>query len=346
MHFFIVPNLDGPITGGTLFNRSLIAAMRELRCACRVMGIEAAPLAMAKAGPGDWFWVDSLFMEIVPSLAMTSRVGAGLGLVLHYLPSLLGGESARPSDKELSALQAAQAIVVPSAFLRGKVEDIIGPKARILLVEPGRSAQGVASLPAPPARMVMVANLLPGKGIVPFLRALSKRMGPEDQASLSIIGSTKMDPMYASRCEAMAQLPSLRCRVVLEGALSPTQTLERMRAANLFVSASFMESYGMALAEARTLGLPIVAIPGGHVAAQIDRDGGGEACDTPVTLADACLALARDPAEHSRRMALARMRALPPRSWTTAARAFVLQAWRLGGGTQAPSSGDFFSHAS
>jgi glycosyltransferase involved in cell wall biosynthesis len=331
MHAFIVPDLDRPITGGTLFNASLIAWLRALRCPCRVLSCQAAAPAMAKANPGDWFWVDSLYLEMLPRLAMTSRVGAGLGLLLHYLPSLLGDEAAPLSETETAALRTAQAIVVPSTYLRTKVEQAIGPRARILRVEPGRLAHGVASLPQPPARMVMVANLLPGKGVVAFLRTLAARIRPDDDVSLSIIGSSAMDPAYAKRCGEVARHPALGGRVRLEGALPPDQTVARMSAANLFVSASLMESYGMALAEARCLGLPIVAVPGGHVAAHIDPEAGGERCATPASLADACLSLARDPVEHRRRLALARARALPPRPWSTAAHSFVLQAWRLGG---------------
>jgi glycosyltransferase involved in cell wall biosynthesis len=102
-----------------------------------------------------------------------------------------------------------------------------------------------------------------------------------------------------------------------------------MAASNLFVSASIMESFGMALAEARTLGLPIVARAGGNVATLVHGGCGGELVTDPSELAAACLRLCRDAGEHRRRLAMARATALPPRPWSEVGREFKLKTARL-----------------
>jgi hypothetical protein len=68
----------------------------------------------------------------------------------------------------------------------------------------------------------------------------------------------------ASGIRSLAADPTLRGRVKLLGELSPAAAVRVMAASNLMLSTSVMESYGMALDEARTLGLPILATAGGH----------------------------------------------------------------------------------
>jgi glycosyltransferase involved in cell wall biosynthesis len=87
-----------------------------------------------------------------------------------------------------------------------------------------------------------------------------------------------------------------------------------------------METYGMALAEARTLGLPILAHAGGNVGAHVTSGAGGELVASHEELAAAFLSLCRDPHEHHARLRLARAHALPARAWSQAAAEFTALA--------------------
>jgi glycosyltransferase involved in cell wall biosynthesis len=98
-----------------------------------------------------------------------------------------------------------------------------------------------------------------------------------------------------------------------------------MQKSNLFLSASLMESYGMALAEARTLGLPIIAHRGGHVSSLVDPDAGGEVVDSVAQLAESLLRISRNPVDLSARWSAARSSPLPARSWAMAATDFIGQ---------------------
>jgi glycosyltransferase involved in cell wall biosynthesis len=329
MHWFIVPDLDGPVSGGTLFNRMLIAAANQVGCPCRPLPIEKARAVLAGAAGEDMFWVDSLYLDEFPALRRAAKTGTQVALILHYLPSLVthgGGVCASElAPAEANALQAAGTFLVTSLFMRGAIERLVGAGRTIVCVEPGCLATGLAPLPFPPARAVMVANLVPGKGVEPFLVNLAERVEGSDDFCLTVIGGDTFDPPYAERCRRVGDDSCLRGRVDFAGALPPEETVGRMAASNLFVSASSMESFGMALAEARTLGLPIVACTGGNVATLVDRACGGELAGSPEALASAFLALCRDTAEHRRRMASARAGGLPARSWIEAAREFSAQ---------------------
>jgi glycosyltransferase involved in cell wall biosynthesis len=349
MHWFIVPDLDGPMSGGTLFNRMLIAATNQVGCPCRPLPLEKARAALVGAAGEDTFWVDSLYLDEFPALRRAARTGTQVGLILHYLPSLvtLGGGvcASELTSAEVNALQAAGTFLVPSPFMRGAIERLAGVGRTIVCVEPGRLATGLAPLPIPPARAVMVANLVPGKSVEPFLVNLADRVEGSDDFCLTVIGGDAFDPPYAERCRRAVDDLRLRGRVVFAGALSPEETVRRLAASNLFVSASVMESFGMALAEARTLGLPIVACTGGNVATLVDRMCGGQLVGSPEALASAFLAICRDTAQHRRRMASAKAGALPARSWIEAAREFSARtAGWLGLDPNTPTAGEGSAH--
>jgi glycosyltransferase involved in cell wall biosynthesis len=89
-----------------------------------------------------------------------------------------------------------------------------------------------------------------------------------------------------------------------------------------------MESFGLALAEARALGVPIVARAGGNAAAHVDAAAGGRLVGDDAALAAECALLARDPAERQARRAAAqaaRSRSRS-RSWADAARDLLTAA--------------------
>jgi hypothetical protein len=333
MDWFIVPDLDGPISGGTLYDRLLIASANDAGCPSVAISLDRAHEVLAGANAGDRIWVDSLYLEEFPALVRAARRSARVALLAHYLPSLVtSGDGLRASDLsggEVAALAAASLVLVPSPFMRRMVERLAGPGRTILCLEPGRVAEGRAVLPGPPVQAVMVANLVPGKGVAPFLACLAQQILASDDFHLTIVGGASFDRDCAEICLVLGDGPRLRGRVRFVGQQAPAATLRHMAASNLFVSASIMESFGMALAEARTLGLPIVARAGGNVATLVHGGCGGELVTDPSELAAACLRLCRDAGEHRRRLAMARATALPPRPWSEVGREFKLKTARL-----------------
>ncbi|MEM6993290.1 MAG: glycosyltransferase family 4 protein [Myxococcota bacterium] len=318
VHRFVVPPLSGPPTGGTRYNAELVAALRRRGASVIV--------AETYEGSDDLTWVDSLFL---PQFSAWAQRGP-LGLLTHYLPTLVR-VGARPprealTEVERSALRCAHGFVVPSPWLAAELVALDVPTARIGVVEPGVRA---SARPAPgrnggPLTAVLVANLTPGKGVAPLLEALATRS--TTGFVLRIVGSPEMDPAYADRCRSAAA--PLGRAVVFEGSQPAETCLQRVRGADLLLSASRMESYGMAIADARACGVPVLARRGGNVDNLVSATAGGVLVEDVVELAEAFVALAADRRALERRLAAARAHA-PARSWDTAADAFVSAAARL-----------------
>jgi glycosyltransferase involved in cell wall biosynthesis len=341
-HRFIVPALDGPPSGGTLYNRELLRALERQRRAVDTLEPPAARAALQAGAPGV-YWVDSLFVADFPALVGANLRRRPLGLIAHYLPSLVErGDDVGPDQlrsEERFALAHADVVLAPSRYMqRALVRLGLAERARCLVVEPGCLATGVAAEPTAVdgVRGLLIANVTPGKGVEPFLRALALELCEADCFRLDVIGGLDVDASYARRCQQVVERhPQLAHRVTFCGRLSAPQVIERLSGSNLLISASRMESFGMALAEARTSGVPIVALARGNVPSLVSRDSGGMLADDDRALARACVDLTRDRAAHRRAVGLARAEARPPRSFTDAARDFEAQLSATGLGLRA-----------
>ncbi len=320
-HTFVVPPLDGPLSGGTLYNRSLIAALQH----------RGATVQIRRTPPPEpgWIWVDSLFLDRVPEWAR----GRSVGLLTHYLPSLVE-RGALHSESELQpferdALQAAHALVVPSPYLRDVVRTVSPQAAPIAVVVPGVSdlAQPSDAPPSGPFVAVIVANVTPGKGILELLQALGTTSSTASW-TLRIVGGLEFDPDYAARCqEAAAALPGV---VEFMGAMSHPACLRVLRSCHLLVSSSSMESYGMALADARACGVPILARRGGNVDNLVDPSRGGVCCSDVRELAARLVELVEVPQRWAELLQQAR-RPIERNTWDGAAEAFEAFAHRVAG---------------
>ena len=327
---FVAPDASTPISGGTRYDRELLAALDRAGVACAVVDLAGA---RSLQGGFDFHWVDSLYLDAFGELAARLRP---IGLVLHYLPSLLQyGSELAPSQlttAERDALALADGFLVPSAYMAGVLERLLGAsasaRAPILVVEPGCEVRPAATAaPVDGVRALMIANLVENKGVLELLEALRDALRSDDAFELRIVGGARHEPAYAERCRRFAErLPG---RIVLEGELPPELVEGRLHASNLMLSASKMESYGMALAEAKAAGIPIIARDAGNARAHVAV---GEIVANVDELAERAVALSRSPDVHRAWLARAQELALAsrPRSWADAARELASGAARVG----------------
>jgi len=341
-HRFIVPALDGPPSGGTLYNRELLRALQGEARAVDTLEPPAARAALEAGAPGV-YWVDSLFLAHFPALVGANRQRRTLGLIAHYLPSLVEhGDAVRPEQlraDERFALTHADVVLAPSHYMRRVLARLgLAERARCLVVEPGCLAPSMAAESAAidGVRAVLIANVTPGKGVEPFLHALSHELREADSFRLDVVGGLDVDASYAATCQQVVERHAqLAHRVTFCGRMPAAQVIQRLSGSNLLISASRMESFGMALAEARTCGVPIAALARGNAPSLVSRQSGGVLADDDRALARACVDLTRDRAAHQHAMRRARAKPRPPRSFADAARDFEAQLSAIGLGLRA-----------
>jgi len=284
---FVLPRDRRSPTGGTIYNRSLLRALGRSGWSFEIVDL---PKALQRDRPAR-FWVDSLYLKSVPDLHRRCADGSSIRILVHYLPSLvaeLPAERQTWRRVETRAFRCAQAFVVTSDFAGAELATRgLGDRPSLVL-PPAPSVRRVPVRPRDPDRFrgLMVANLVPGKGILEFLSAFDAALHRRERFSLEIAGRTDMDPAYARECRrVIAEGDKLRGRIRLLGTCGPTELRRAYLRNAFFVSASRMESFGMALQDARVFGLYLLVRSGGFATRHLRTASDGVGCDSAQELA-------------------------------------------------------------
>jgi glycosyltransferase involved in cell wall biosynthesis len=91
---------------------------------------------------------------------------------------------------------------------------------------------------------------------------------------LTIVGALDHAPAAAAALRAAIQATGLRERIDVAGVVDDTRLARLYDRADVFVSPSLFEGYGMVLAEAMARGLPLVASTGGAAAETVPDSAG------------------------------------------------------------------------
>jgi len=326
---FVLPAGSERASGGNVYNRELVRALRALEVpSLRTLAPAEFRRAIEQGEPGLYF-VDTLNLPEAEVLA-EKVPGQQSVLVVHHLPSLEPGVS--PDDPaiglERATLPLFERFLVTSAFTADLLVRRGFARERILTVEPGLPAVelGPVSL-EPPFRALVVGNLIPRKGIRDLLFALAAAVAPGDAFSLDIMGRVDLDPAYAETVgRVITRSPALAERVRWHHTASYTEMGDHYRGASVLISAASMETFGMALAEARAHGVPILALDGGYVSQQFTDGVNGRLFSSIPALVDEFLRLVREPEKMQALTASARRTATPgPDTWERAARSLLGQ---------------------
>jgi len=112
-------------------------------------------------------------------------------------------------------------------------------------------------------RLLCVATVTPRKGHAVLLEALAELR--DRPWHLTCAGSVTRDPATFAALEQQVERLALRARVSFLGDLDADALEREYERADLFVLASYLEGYGMALAEAVARGIPLVSTTAGAI---------------------------------------------------------------------------------
>lgn len=288
MTFLVAGSLHAR-TGGSIYNRRLIETLRERGWHIDVWELDASfpfptPSALDRAAAvvgglehGAIAVVDGLAFGAMPDIVHAARGRVRFVAIVHLpLAATIGidlSTSRHLEESERRALEAASLVIVPGAAGRQLLATHGLPASRARVVEPGTDrAPLAAGSGGSTMEIVTAAAVTPGKGYDVLLDALE---GIRDrQWHLTCAGSLTRDAATADRVRAAIAARGLASRVSLVGELSGLALNACFHRADLFVSASLRETYGMAVADALARGLPVVATDTGEAPALVGAEAG------------------------------------------------------------------------
>jgi glycosyltransferase involved in cell wall biosynthesis len=285
---FLVPGDLASATGGYAYDREIVRGLRARGWDVQVRALDesfprptAPALAHARRVLADLpdnslVLIDGLALGVMPDLVAAEQGRLRqIALIHHPLAAETGlgpTEVEAFQGSERRALAVVAGILVTSRGTRNTLVEIGIDPARIAVVEPGTA-------PAPLARgsgtatinLLCVGSLIPRKGHAILLEALSRLR--DRPWHLVCAGSAERNPQTADALRRQLANLGLGERVRLAGEVDEA-TLHRLYdQADLFVLPTWLEGYGMAVAEAIARGIPVISTPTGGIAEIVGAGG-------------------------------------------------------------------------
>jgi 1,2-diacylglycerol 3-alpha-glucosyltransferase len=220
---------------------------------------------------------------------LARRLGAPLvfthhtrfGDYLHYLGSLAGPGGALMEAYLQRFWLGCAAVVAPGTDLADEIAARLGERKRPvvrtiptgievaeLAAMPAVDPRGIAGWPQDTLVVATLGRLAPEKSVELVIEAFAAVAADESAIGLLMVGGGPAEASLRRR----AARPDLSGRVHLTGGLPRRDALGIVKGADLFISASRTETQGLVLAEALSLGVPVVALDGPGVEDSV-RDG-------------------------------------------------------------------------
>ncbi len=276
--YFAIPGDLASPTGGYEYARRVLRALPALRHIALPDGFphpseeDLRVTAAILAGlPRDAVvLIDGLAFGALPDSCLAPVRATMVALVHHPLcleAGLSSGRAAALRDSERRALAYASHVITTSASTATWLANAFGvPRSQLSVAEPGTDQRAVAPprVLTSPIRLLSVGAVTPRKGYDVLVAAVDGLV--TQNWTLAIVGDLSRDRFCVSALrEAIAQ-SGAAARISLEGAVDEDRLEAFYATADIFVSASRHEGYGMAVATALAHGLPLVATESGALA--------------------------------------------------------------------------------
>jgi glycosyltransferase involved in cell wall biosynthesis len=333
LFFILPPDMRHP-TGGNLYNRFLLKHLREKGALFQLLTLGGALESLAGGRRGQYF-VDSLLLDHLEELLDQASEGQEIFVIIHHMHSLY---PAHYQDVRLALLEQrlfgrVAGFLATSEFTASVLQEWRHREQPVFLVPPALCYQPSDTWnPVPGFHGLMVANLTPVKGVLELLQWLARRLPDRERFDLRIVGRLDVAPDYARKCLSVVEdHPALQRSVHFLGSLSHAQLQEAYQSSNLFISASQIETFGMAVHEARAFGLPVLACNTGNLRHLVQSGRTGQLYASLPELAEGLLRLIHHPqaiGEIHRRAFQYRLK--DDYAWEDAATLFLaqLRVWR------------------
>jgi len=260
----IVPNPGIFPSGGNIYNQRLMENWEQQ--GLKVLQVEEMDsCSTLQLEQTDVMFLDSLYLSASHRSFWNTLPNKKKVIIFHHLDCLeLDIAEQKACFKHYwSYFEQADQILVTSDYSKEWLDSQGISPSKIISIPPRIPWEKPVQIRASSSllKALIVANLIPRKGILPFLEYLLVEMPMDSPFELQIAGSDRLDSAYAEACQAIVRKnPLLTARVKFLGEILPENMPEIYQQADMLISASYMETFGMALQEAKAMGLPILAL--------------------------------------------------------------------------------------
>lgn len=327
---FVVPSgIDDPThpSGGNRYDRRVIASLTDMGRLVHVHPVgDPSELGrlLSRLPDGAMVVIDGLLGSAAPEALEPATERLRIVVLLHMpFAEASADESVRRAER--AALAAASGVVTTSAWARTWVIRHHGlPPERVQVATPGVDPAPLTWAFPPGGRLLCLAAVTRAKGHDTLLAALARI--PDLDWVLTCVGALDLEPDFVAELTESAERWDIADRLELLGPLGDDHVDFALTNADLLVSASRRESYGMAVTEALAHGVPVLVTDVGGHREPVGRPTAGALAgvlvppDDPELLAAALQTWLTDRNQRARLRAAADRRRATLGSWADTAR--------------------------
>ena len=280
VHVVVPDSIDEPMrpSGGNVYDRKVCHGLAALGWSVTEHPARGAWPAADRAAranlaallgavpDGEIVLVDGLIASTLPDVIVPEVDRLRLVIVLH-MP--LGDASPQAAELERAVLSNVAAVVTTSQWTKRWVLDHYALRSeRVHVAEPGAEISALASGTPSGGSLLCVGAVRPAKGHDVLVTALATLQ--DLKWHCACVGAVDLDPRFVERIRNQAAVSGIAGRLSFTGPLKDNDLDSAYAGADVLVSASRAETYGMVLTEALARGLPVVATNVGGVPEALD----------------------------------------------------------------------------
>lgn len=262
--FFHFPAFETFVSGGNSYNKNFMKIFTKKYPTIKAENIEEANVVIS----------DTIFLNKKETFNFLKITDLKKVIIIHHLKYFEDNNYV----EEFDLLNKFDLLIANSDFTSTELQKNGIDNNKIVVVEP---------LIQPPyllekknnqlIKALMAANWVERKGFVEMFNAIKSKIYSPTDLSITIFGDQRIDKIYYNKCIRLINKDAILSKMIsIKKVLPPEKMLATYQNYNLFISASKMETYGMAVKEAINNGLYVLALNRGNIPYLINEPSQGK----------------------------------------------------------------------
>ena len=266
--FFIIPNFNQTITGGTTYDLNLFKDLKSRFLPIQKIFVDINSKytnfqifsRISNLPFGSTLCIDGLLTSTLKNNIDFLCQNFNIIFLIHHPITQENNFSPFSNLKdyfsERIVLNKKLKIITVSNFIKKELQRYLNKFKKVSVAEPGVEDIFFSDYQYKNTNNILsIGNVIPRKGYHILIDALSK---VPSNWNLSIIGDYNVDKKYYKTLTSKIKKFNLNDRIRFLGTITQRQVLYHLRNSKLFVLPTLFEGYGMSLLEATIMGLKVI----------------------------------------------------------------------------------------
>jgi len=281
--FFHFPDFEAFVSGGNSYNVRFEKILLDNYQFTKVNNVADANLIIS----------DTIFLTDNEALEFLNQSNLKKIIIVHHLKYF----EDNTYFEEFTLLKKFDLLIANSQYTAGAMQKNGIEADKIVIIEPPTNHQvnllNIKNFDS--IKVLIAANWIDRKGFIELFNAIKEVGDDANDLTITIFGDNTLDDTYYQKCVQLVNESSILSNVIkIKGVLPPEKMLSTFQNYNLFVSASKMETYGMAVKEALDNGLFVLALNKGNIPNLINEPSKGKLFNTHQNLVEYLCYLSND----------------------------------------------------